>query len=214
MRAATLAILLLLLSACDDATLYNMHAREYLVEQGVSDTVIERLIMQAALESDVIDVLSEYDNSSVLHLVAANPGASLQVLEKLARHEDMEVRLGVAENPNTPLELLLELRTPGHYSVINTALARHPNLPPELLQEMYLQRESLLSSFAKNPHTPPDILRAIARDGEDLDRIWLAGNPNLPEDVAQQLARSSSRVVRARLQNRHLKDSDAALAAQ
>jgi len=213
MRAVVLVILLLLLTACDDAALYNMHARDFLVEQGVSDEVIERLIMQAALEPEVIEILSEYENSSVLHLVAANPGASLQVLEKLARHEDIEVRLGVAENPNTPLELLLGLRTPGRYTALNTALARNPALPPEILQDMYRQRESLLSSFAMNPHTPPDVLRAIAHDGEDLDRVWLAGNPNLPEDVAQQLAQDASKVVRARLKNRNLPDMDDMAAA-
>lgn len=208
MRVLAFVTLLLLLTACDDAELYNMHARDFLVQQGVSDEVIERLIMQAALEPEVIEILGGYENSSVLHLVAANPGTPLQVLEKLARHEDMNVRLGVAVNPNTPLELLLGLRTPGRYSVLNTALARNPELPPGILLDMYQQHESLLSSFAMNPHTPPEVLRAIARDGEDLDRVWLAGNPNLPEDVVQQLAQDASKVVRTRLKNRNLPDVD------
>ena len=208
-----LTVLLLLLSACGDSSEYRMQAREYLMMQGVSEEVIERLMMQAELGAGDTEFLSEYENGSVLHLVAANPGTPLHVLEELAEHDDIQVRLGVAENPNTPPGLLQELRTTGRYTAVNAALARNPNLPPELLQEMFLQHEAPLSSLARNPHTPPDVLRAIARGGEDLDRVWLAGNPSLPEDVVQQLEQDPSRVVRARLQNRHLQDTDAALAA-
>ena len=79
----------------------------------------------------------------------------LPLLSKLAQDERSEVRTGVAMNPNTPVELLVKLREPGHYSTVNAALVRNQKLPPALLQDMYNHHEAMNSSFAEHAAGSP-----------------------------------------------------------
>lgn len=195
------ALLLVALSACDDPSLYEMNAREFLETKGVDIEIIERLTMRMPLDGALLGTLARYGNISVLHLVGENPGTPGQLLAQLAGHDSLEVRTGVAVNPNTPLDALLKLRMPGRYTTQNNALARNPALPPSVLLEMYRSGEAGAISLGMNPNSPPELLRSIASGGTELDRSWLATNPGLPEDVARLLADDPSRMVREHLQN-------------
>jgi hypothetical protein len=175
---------------------YPQQARQFLWKQGVSDKVIDKLTKGVPLESSEVEQLSKHENIAVLHLLAANPGTPLGIVGRLCRHDDSEVRSGVAANPNAPTEILLNLRSAGKYTTVNTMLARNPRIPQAMLREMHQNREALLSSFAMNPNCPPDVMKKIATKGDEVDRAWLAANPNLPPDLAQQLAQDKSPMVR------------------
>lgn len=196
---ALLPLLLGIWSGCsaNEPPLYEKQAREFLWKKGASNDVIDKLTKGKPLTSAEAEQLAKYENTAVLHLLGGNASTPQPIVDKLSRHTDFEVRSGVAANPNASTELLLNLRTVGKYTTVNTMLARNPRIPQTVLWDMHRNGEALLSSFAMNPNCPPELMREISAKGDEIDRAWLATNPNLPEDVAQKLAQDRSQMVRS-----------------
>jgi len=217
--------LLFLLAACNSPPMYNTRAQEYLQKQGVSNDLILRLNDRKPLTESEAAMLEEFGNkwvhllpgnpvTAVLHLLASNPSISTSMIARLAKSRDEEVRWGVAYNRSAPVEVLLQLRTPGKYSTINEYLARNSSVPTEVLLQMYRNKEASWVEFAMNPNCPVDLMREIAEQGTDMDRTWLAANPNLPPDMIARLAHDPSRGVQHFLaQNRAFKEWKAASGA-
>lgn len=217
-RGLSLAFALLLI-ACNAPPMYETRAQEYLEKQGVSSSLILRLVERKPLAEHEAARLEELSsgwigqllpgnpNTAVLHLLASNPGIPAPMIARLAANRDEEVRWGVAYNPSAPVGMLLSLRTPGKYSTMNEYLARNPKIPTDVLVQMYRNREANRSGFAMNPNCPAELMREIEAQGSDLDRTWLAANPALPADLIARLACDpSTQVQRFLAQNRAFKD--------
>lgn len=200
-------LLSLCLVACNAPPLYGKNAEEFLGQQGESAELVAALIRHKPIGAADAQRLAAYENIAVKHLVGANPGTPVGLLEQLARHKNFEVRTGVAVNQKTPLDTLLGMRTPGKYTTVNSMLARNPKIPADVLWEMQRGGEAGLLSLGLNPSSPPDLLRIVAKQGTALDRTWLATNPSLPEDVMLALAQDPDELVRKYLAgNRNLSD--------
>lgn len=194
-------------SACNAPPMYGTRAQEYLAKQGVSSDLILRLVEGRPLSESEAVMLEQFGNTSllhlfpgnpitaVLHLLASNPSIPAPMIERLVANRDEEVRRGVAYNPSAAVEILLPLRTPGKYSLMNESLARNPRIPAEVLDEMYRNREANRAAFAMNPNCPVALMRDIAEQGTDFDRTWLAANPSLPVDLTARLAGDPSENV-------------------
>lgn len=196
-------LLFLLMTGCNEPPLYRKHASEFLREQGVPGDVIDKLTTMQPLEPEMAERLSWYERESVLHLVGANPGTPISVIERLARHPSFEVRTGVASHANIPLELLLEMRTVGEYTTVNSVIASHPRLPHAVIWEMLENGEAGYDSFARNPNCPTELMRQMVAKSDwrttGDPKGELAQNPNAPEDVLRALAADKSEFVRMRL---------------
>lgn len=192
-------LLALFLYSCNSPPLYESRARIYLKIKNVSQSVITRLTLRQALTKSEVEMLVQFDYIPVLHLVGANPGTPVEILERLAKHHDFEVRTGVAANNHAPLDLLLPLRTVGEYTTVNSVLATNPQIPQSVLWEMYRNREALLASLAGNENCPQELMREIASKGDWLDRLSLARNPSLPPDLFERLKDDPNKLIRANL---------------
>jgi hypothetical protein len=197
---ARIALLLaLFLCSCNSPPHYALRAEAYLKMKNVSQSVITRLTQRQALTKNEVEMLVQFDYIPVLHLVGANPGTPVAILEQLAKHHHFEVRTGIAANQHAPLDLLLPLRTMGEYTTVNRALASNSRIPQIVLWEMYRNHEAGLTSFASNENCPQELMREIASKGNWLDRQCLARNPSLPPDLFERLKDDPNKLVRANL---------------
>ncbi|MBN3870976.1 hypothetical protein [Nostoc sp. JL33] len=97
-------------------------------------------------------------------LVAKNPSAPTQLLQKLANDSDIEVRKAVASNPNTPHELLLELG-----KAFPNELLNNPVFDLLLLGNTCLQRRIPVDSYhelLKKEDISTSLLEILTRNGD------------------------------------------------
>jgi len=70
---------------------------------------------------EILEMLSEDENSFVRHNVAKNPNTPKEVLEKLSKDKNYWVRNNVARNPSTPIEILERLSKDENHWVRSSA---------------------------------------------------------------------------------------------
>ncbi len=183
---------MLFLISCNSPPLYRSRAEDFLQAQEMEPDLISRLTDGNPLESSEIERLLAFGNMAVTHLVAANTSTPEPVLRQLAKHRNREVRIGVAINEAAPLEVLLDLRSPGRYSTVGCALARNSRVPQKVLVEMYRRGEATLSCFANNRRCPRTVMVEIVRKGDGVARTGLAINPGLPPDLYREMRKIPS----------------------
>jgi hypothetical protein len=66
--------------------------------------------------------------------------------------------------------------------------ARSLTTSPERLRELYHVAPKVHSSIVNNPNTPTDILQALAREGDESVRFFVARNQSTPTDTLEILA--------------------------
>ena len=211
-RKIFLSIMVLtVLAACNAPPMYGTRAQEYLRKQNVSDELILRLVEGRALTESEAVMLEKFKEhwfqqlfpgnpiTAVLHLLAGNPSIPPSMISRLSLEGDEEIRRGVATNPSASLETLLTFRTIGIYSLMNESLSRNPRIPPEVLIEMYRNREANKASFAMNPNCPPELMHDLAEHGGDFEKTWLAANENLLPELIPGLEKDPSENVRRSL---------------
>jgi hypothetical protein len=214
----------LTLAACNAPPLYESKARDFLRAQGVAAATIAKLEERAPLSAAEVESLAhleyllnvpvvgralQFFSSSgriaTLHLLAANPSAPTELLERLIAHPVEDVRWGAATNPHTPQALLFAQRSVGQFSIMNGYLARNPALPVPVLLQMYRAHEAAGYNFALNPACPLELMQEILLHGSETDHTWLAWNKNLPDEIRRQLALDTSpgvqRMLRANPQH-------------
>jgi hypothetical protein len=199
-RLWRLALIGVLLAACNSPPLYQTRAQDFLQRKGVSQATITRLIQRQPLAADEAVRLEGFRDPAVLHLLASNPSIPAAMILRLSTDGDVEVRWGTAYNPSTPVARLLALRDAGKYSTMNEHIARNPALPVEVMVAMYRGGEASKLGFAMNPALPEELMRDIASTGNELDRIWLAGNPSLSPPLLEALEGDASEAVRRSLE--------------
>ena len=116
-------------------------------------------------------------------LLAALPSDSISpdILDSLARSNDLGVTLEALRNPNTrPATLERVYRTASYPDYFFQAIAAHRNTPPGVLRELYARPGTI----------------------SGLD-IWFAGNPSSPKEILINIGRTTtnSSVVAALMEN-------------
>jgi hypothetical protein len=137
--------------------------------------------MLAELVETTEDVLT-------LKHVANNRGTPIEVLRRLADHNDPRVREQVAKNPVIPLDLLIPLLEDSRINVRRGALT-NPVLPIETLLAL-ADDPKYRAAIAANPVLPAKVLLAMAREsspGEVDFRKAIAKNPSSTPDVLKAL---------------------------
>lgn len=108
-------------------------------------------------------------------LLAALPidSVSSDLLDSLARRNDLNVSVAAVNNPNTRAETLVRVyHTATYPDYFLQPLAAHRNTPPEIMRELYRRPRAITGLdiwFAGNPSTPKDILVDIAGTTTDWD---------------------------------------------
>lgn len=149
--------------------------------------VLEKLL-QTCSASD------KHGATSLKHGIANNPGASLKILDMLARDESSYVRFGLEQNPQAPQSAL---RTCYEMYGVSLHLAENPNTPQDILEECSRDEDaSVRSAVARNQNTSTDVLRNLADDSNASVRATVADNPNTPQEVLERLSLEESEVVR------------------
>lgn len=124
-------------------------------------------------------------------IVAGNPDAAADKLEKLAAHSFERVRREVARNPNTPGRVLENLIYDVDKFVAEYA-ANHPSLPYDVALRItdWIDRPELRHSLASNPGLHPDIARILTWDVSELVREVAAANSCVPVSLLSEFADS------------------------
>jgi len=188
-------ILFIFISAFNSPPLYQKHAREFLLEEKVDDSVIAKLTGRKNLSKSELQELSGFDNISVLHLLAASPSITEEIYNNLSHMNKSDIDLGLASNNKLSLDRIIAFREKGKYSTINGYIATNSAVPSEILLEMYKNKEALNVNFAINPNCPAGIMEDIYNKGNEIDKAWLATNPNLPLDLFKKLLNSESQII-------------------
>ena len=191
----------LLVSSCNGPPLYPKRAKEFLISQGESTEMIQKLINRKPLNTGESGRISQYNNIAVLHLLASNESTPLPILQRLAKHQSFEVHTGLVSNKSVPFEILITFRTEGKYTTVNDSIARNPSLPPSILLEMYNNGEIGNVSPALNPNCPEEVMWKIYKTGRSVDRAWLSKNPNLPLELFESLNSSKDPLIESHIKN-------------
>lgn len=145
-------------------------------------------LLQVCLTSD------EYAATSLKHGIARNPGASLKILDALARDESSYVRYGLEQNPQAPQNAL---RTCYELYGVSSDLAENPNTPQDILEECARDEDSSTrSAVARNKSASNDVLNMLANDSSESVRATVAENPNTPQEALERLSFDESEYVR------------------
>jgi len=119
------------------------------------------------LEPESYPELIALEIPELLANIAANDATPPEVLERLARREELHPRLAL--NPPTP-EAILRRLWHEENPEIREALAYNPATPPEILEALYERGEfACHQGLAANPATPMEILHQLKTD----HRLWL-----------------------------------------
>ena len=114
------------------------------------------------LVSSAGDDIESMSTDEKLRLLRSN--ASPEILEKLSEDEDSRVRETVAENPKTPVDILRKLALDEDDDVRWGAI-QNPNMTAEALKKLAEDEDwAVRETVAENPKTPVDILRKLALD--------------------------------------------------
>ncbi len=117
---------------------------------------------QTSTSAKRLEVLAQ-KSITAKRLVAKNPSAPTQLLQKLANDSDIEVRKAVASNPNTPHELLLQLG-----KAFPNELLNNPVFDLLLLENTCLQRTIPVDSYhelLKKEDISISLLEILTRNG-------------------------------------------------
>ncbi len=131
--------------------------------------------------------------------LGADPTASPEVLERLARSEDWEVRAAVARNPSTPEAALVRLAGDSDSDVLE-ALARHARIPPAVFPALlHHDDHSVRQALAQNPSVTMAQLMERLRRGEDDDDVLAAviARDDVSAEALDLLSRHDDYEVRA-----------------
>ena len=123
---------------------------------------------------------------------ARNRKTPTQVLEQLARDQDITVRKIVAENPNLPLNSFLELAQDTSIKVRLTLAYKSSRskitTPVQLLEQLAQdESEQVRATVAEHPDTPVEILVRLANDSSLDVKKKLTANLNTPVTVLNRL---------------------------
>ena len=116
---------------------------------------------QASTSAKRLEVLSQ-KSIMAKRLVAKNPSAPAELLQKLANDSDIEVRKAITSNPNTPRELLLQFG-----KAFPDELLNNPIFDLLLLENNYLQRtipESSYKELLKKEDISLSLLKIITQN--------------------------------------------------
>lgn len=128
-------------------------------------------------------------------MVAANPAAPREIVNRSAREGDSWVREHAARNRNLGAEETRLLARDSEHRV-RRALAAN-TLDDQTLGTLARDRDHFIrSSVAKNPATSSPQLSAMANDEAVPVRAAVAGNPRTPRRVLEHLANDDAQAVR------------------
>ena len=170
--------------------------------------------MNEEQKDDFINILLEYDDVSVellSHLannkyvnvnVVTHPNTPLEILTRLASHDDSAIRQGVAYNHNTTATILALLAKDESVDV-RREVAQNTNTSAETLTLLTRDVDNQIrATVAYNPNTTPTILTLLSSDKDEWTRRGVAQNPNTPIKILSLLARDKDKEVRVNtLQN-------------
>jgi 3-methyladenine DNA glycosylase AlkC len=154
------------------------------MEDLLAENLSLELQQEAANEKTTGDRLRKLSqiNTNLAQLVAQNPGAPAELLEKLATRIDVTTRQNVAANPNTPTEVLLRLANEFPREVLS-----NPVFPLLFLENLnILNRISQLETLWKivlDAQTSTEILSMLVHH----ENIWLAEAARLHVNLAGEM---------------------------
>lgn len=158
-------------------------------------------VSNPSMPQDVLEELlqicstsDEHGAMSLKHGIARNPGASLRILDTLARDESSYVRYGLEQNPQAPQSAL---RTCYELYGVSSNLAENPNTPKDILEECSRAEDAnIREAVARNESTSPDVLNMLANDSSEYVRATVAENPNTPQETLERLSYDESKAIR------------------
>jgi Leucine rich repeat variant len=120
---------------------------------------------------------------------------SLQILEKLARTEDLDILIAVVNNSKTPLYILEELAR-SKYHLIRGLVGINPYICLQILAELANDEHNYVRvEVARRSQLSPQILEKLASDRNRYVRVQVAKNPNTSTQILQKFASDPDAVV-------------------
>jgi hypothetical protein len=136
----------------------------------------------------------EYIYKCICEGIAMNIKTPINILKKLAIHQDNDVKTAVGGNPNTPVSILSQLAAD---PCTRSNVATNINTPREILLKFIVDPElHIRMQIGKNNKAPSDILVTLANDHQARVREAVASNINIPVHTLQLLAQDSVKDVR------------------
>jgi hypothetical protein len=185
------------------------------IQQSTSNIILNmdiekklKLIRNPFASTEILEILSNDTNATVLTAVANYELVTEEILIKLSSSSNIDVMMAVAKNSKTPVDKLQQLFSINDNN-INQSLAGNPSTPAHILENIdYLDDITIGSALAGNPNTPIHILEILSEPGNynreiasllagirglntlNDEAIYekLAKNPSTPVDILNKLA--------------------------
>lgn len=133
-------------------------------------------------------------------LIARHQHTPIDVLEDIAKLDDIEILKAVCNNPVTDSQLLrlLVARKPG---VLDRNVVTNPSAPADLLEQIYLQAYAtddayLRAAIIAHAHCPTALIDGVAADDDPIVLRQLAGDEHIGADVLAHLVDHDDAAVR------------------
>lgn len=167
-----------------------------------SDTKARERIAESSEYPEVLDVLANDAEESVIREVAKNKHASQETLIRL---HDVRTEGGIfaggqpvygeelGSNPSTPPDVLAEIAD-SYLSELQIAVAGNESAPITALEKLghKWSDESVKAAVARNAFTPVNVLAELAQDRSVEVKTAVAKNASTPVNVLAELAKDPS----------------------
>lgn len=155
------------------------------------------VVAHAGCPRSVVQLAGNEQQVVVLRHLARDRRVDVQLLTRLAGHEDAALRRSVAANPTLPAALV-EHMVDDASALVRRALAAREDLSPAAMERLAQDADAWTRGWlARNPHTPLALLQTFAADAETEVRRAVARNPACPLPLLERLAADPEAWVRA-----------------
>jgi len=162
---------------------------------GVEPKVLQKLAYNPNTPIDILQHLAKHDELRVRENVCRNQATPTSLLSEMAKSRDWQIRWCVAERPNVSDEILAQLSDDPSDSV-RRGLAYNTASPELLLKLSQDNSKEVRTTVALNKYTPVEALVGLAKDHHENVRRLVAARTDLPLEQQLQLADDQSAIVR------------------
>lgn len=135
-------------------------------------------------------------NKKTKEALAIDANLNIELLEELSNDSNSDVRAAVASNINCSKDLFVKLSKDSERCV-KVNLASNTSCPVELVEELANDKDLFVrEAVIKNINCPIDIFNKFSNDSEKFVRKCVAGSINCPEEVLNKLSMDENEDVR------------------
>jgi hypothetical protein len=172
-------------SSCNSPPDYPRQAHSAVIAKFLNngEDVYYRLVQNRKLSESEVERIFATKNDGALHYLAANASIDSSLIRDFSKSYSLAIRSGLASNTAVDIDTLMNLRTPGKFTVVNDYLVRNPRISESTILKMYRAGEIGRVSPLLNPNCPEEIMMDVIKIGRESEMIILRQRKSIPTSI-------------------------------